>query len=975
MAINRETNPLQLSPAARQVIPGRRLWGIFKLTLKRLMAQRALSLLAIFGISTATALAMSIPIYADAVYQGVLEEEIQSDFSGIGEMPPRPAFAFLFYDSNSLKQWVPWKRLDLLDQYLSFQVGYELGLPQKSLVRYIKSHVFPMYITGDENYAKRKQPLTWNNFAFASDFQEHILLLEGSLPRPAGDRMQVPVEVLVHEEAATRMGLQIGDIFVSIDRTGANSADEPVQFPVRVAGVWAQKDPRDPYWFLPFYEYKNVWMVHPDTFQQRLSKYRRGGVYTGYWYMEMDGAGVHAGDVSHLLERIEQVQQKVKAYHPRAHLHFSPVPQLKSYQESVIELTYFLLVFSIPILGMLVIFISLVSGMLVGQEKAEIAILRSRGATIWQVTGMAVVEGFFLGMAGFGIGIPLALISARAFGGVRSFMDLSLRSDLRTALPTMAYGFGLVILVLAVLALVIPTFQAARYTIISHKQERSRQLNKPWWQRIGLDWILCIPVFYGIYLLRIPKAPDPLIVRALPQDPLENPLLFLVPTLAIMALTLLSLRFLPIVLSGWAWLLARSRSISVLLATRHLARSTRNYHAPLLLLVLTISLATFTASLAQTLDRQLVDKVNYQVGAQTVLLKPMKSGTSPVSPFQSGEEEAPDYFLPVDEYLKVPGVNAAARLAKIACKVSLGGKIIQGKMIGLDRTQFPGVSFWRSDFSPASLGGMLNLLALSSEGVLVERSFLEKNYLKVGDPLRVAVYPLGDTVKLDFRIVGVFDLFPSWYPQEGPLLVADLEHIFEMVGGEFAYDVWLELAPGQSLDGSLPALEAVYRNRVSWLSAPKTIEKEQTRPDRQGLFGLLTVGLLTLALLSIIGFLLYAFFSFRSRFIEMGILRALGLPSIQMFKFLAFELAFLLLVGMILGTAFGIGASLLFIPALQASAEIADQIPPMVVQIDWSALLRMYLLFGLLFLAALTGLGTLLMHLKIFQAIKLGESV
>jgi len=959
-----------------QLMPGRRVWAIFRLTVKRLAAQRTLSLLAILGISTAIALAMSIPIYADAVYQGVLDEQVNSDFSGIGEMPARPTFAFLFYNSNSPKQRVPWKRLDLLDQYLSFQVEYDLDLPQKSLVRFVKSHVFPLYITGDEVYEKRKLPLTWSSFAFASDLQDHIVLLEGSFPQPSGSLPQDPVDVLVHEESATRMGLQVGDVFISVDQNGTGAQSDSTQFPVRIAGVWTQKNLKDTYWFFPAYEYQNVWMVHPDTFQQRLSTYQRGGVYTGYWYMEMDGTHVHSGDVASLLQRIEQVQQKARAYHPRTRLHFSPVPQLKAYQEAVVELTYFLLVFSIPILGMLVIFISLVSGMLVGQEKGEIAVLRSRGATIWQVTGMAAVEGIFLGAAGLLFGIPLALVSARAFGGVRSFLDFSLQSDLRTTIPTTAYTFGLAILGLAVLSLVIPAYQAAHHTIISHKQERSRQLRKPWWQRMQLDWIMCIPVAYGIYLLKVPNDGNPLLVQALPQDPLENPLLFLVPTLGIMALTMLSLRILPILLSVWAWFFTRTRSVSALLATRHLARSTQNYHAPLLLLVLTISLATFTASLAQTLDRHLFDRVNYQTGAQTVLLKPMNSGISAGSPFQSVEEEqVPNYFLPVDEYLKVPGVSAAARLAKIACKVSLDGKNIQGKLAGIDRTQFPGTAFWRADFAPASLGSMLNLLALSSDGVLVERAFMEKNLLRVGDPLRVIVYPLGDSVGLDFRIVGVLDLFPTWYPQEGPLVVADLEYIFEMVGGEFAYDVWLQLKQGQSLEASLPALEGVYRHPVSWLSAPTIIERQQTKPERQGLYGLLSFGLITLALLSIIGFLLYAFFSFRSRFIELGMLRALGLSSLQMFVFLAVELAFLLLVGIMLGTALGIGASRLFIPTLQAGVEIANQIPPMVVQIDWNALFRMYLLFGLLFLAALSGLGILLMRMKIFQAIKLGESV
>ncbi len=77
--------------------------------------------------------------------------------------------------------------------------------------------------------------------------------------------------------------------------------------------------------------------------------------------MEMDGTSVHSSDVTNLLQRIEQVQQNARAYHLRTRLHYSPISQLGSYQKAVVELTYFLLVFSIPIIGMLVIFISLVS--------------------------------------------------------------------------------------------------------------------------------------------------------------------------------------------------------------------------------------------------------------------------------------------------------------------------------------------------------------------------------------------------------------------------------------------------------------------------------------------------------------------------------------------------------------------------------------------------------------------------------------
>ena len=51
------------------------------------------------------------------------------------------------------------------------------------------------------------------------------------------------------------------------------------------------------------------------------------------------------------------------------------------------------------------------------------------------------------------------------------------------------------------------------------------------------------------------------------------------------------------------------------MAARYLARSPAMYNAPLVLLVLTLGLSAFTASLAKTLDTQLDKQMRYQVGA------------------------------------------------------------------------------------------------------------------------------------------------------------------------------------------------------------------------------------------------------------------------------------------------------------------------------------------------------------------------
>jgi putative ABC transport system permease protein len=150
-------------------------------------------------------------------------------------------------------------------------------------------------------------------------------------------------------------------------------------------------------------------------------------------------------------------------------------------------------------------------------------------------------------------------------------------------------------------------------------------------------------------------------------------------------------------------------------------------------------------------------------------------------------------------------------------------------------------------------------------------------------------------------------------------------------------------------------------------ASAQRIGNEQRRPERQGLFGVLSVGFLASAVLTVLGFLLYALFSFRRRFIELGTLRAIGLSTRQLGIFLVCELAFLIILGLSAGTWIGITISDLFIPTANT--------PPFVVEIAWFALTRLYMLFGALFIAAFSVLIVLLMRMKVFEAIKLGETV
>jgi putative ABC transport system permease protein len=585
------------------------------------------------------------------------------------------------------------------------------------------------------------------------------------------------------------------------------------------------------------------------------------------------------------------------------------------------------------------------------------------------------------------IGIPIGMLIAQAIGRARSFLNFTSPANLRIVLTPTVLAFGVLAIVIVLLfQFIVPTLNAARNTIITYKQERARALRKPWWQRVWLDGLLLILAGIGAYALynqRALAAADKLKV----PDPLQNPTLLLVPSLGIFALTLFVLRVMPALMATLARVLARTRSVGLLTAARYLARTPAFYNAPLVLLIFTLSLSAFTASIAQTLDQQLTKQMYYETGA---VLSLQDYGNT----YNSDENLSPVYtFAPREDYLQIPGVTDLTAVGRYpASLVKADGTAENAVYLGIDRTTFPTVAYWQPGFAPATLGALMNALAQYPNGVLVSRDFLIDQNLALGDYLTVSIRGNKWATALKPIIVGVIDLFPSWYPENGPLVVGNLDYLYEQAGAQYPHETWLTITGGtnpedvvyavrgysivvdQKADQSRLVTNGLNTFIKGWAATNQKITDEQRRPERQGLFGLLSVGFVTAALLTVLGFILYAMFSFRRRFIELGMLRAVGLSARQMTALLASELIFLVGIGLLVGTALGVLFSRWFIPFLQVGASLAALYPPFSVEVAWGSIVQMYVLFGLLFIGALSILAALLMRMKIFQAIKLGET-
>ena len=950
--------------------------AIFVVSLKRLVAQRGLAVASLLGIFVATAVTMSIPLYADGVYQRILNTEVQKK----GELG-RPPFAFMFRHIGAWSGPVPLQELAPVDQYLTTQVVGDLGLSPRLFVRYLQSDIMRLYPATTNSYSGLDKPLEWVSFGVLNDFEEHIKLIEGTMPAQFNGDNETPVEVLVSEELATETGLNVGEVYVTVTQYKAEQTTITTQIPVQISGVWKPKDPTEIYWFYSPDALSTVFIVPEASYLGRVVPTQSDKVYLGVWYYVMEGDRVHSSEVPRLLGKIKDARARAVNLLPTLRLDKSPEELLSTFQRSANSLTLFLYAYSVPILGMTLTFIGLVADMVTSQRRNEIAVLRSRGATVIQVVGMAALESILLGLVGLALGMPGAQAIASFFSRAISFLRFANKAEIGAEITLDAVRFGLVATGIVLVFMIVPTMGAAQHTVVTYKQDRARQMRGPWWQRMYLDVFLLIPAGYGVYMMQKGST-------GLPLDPFQNPLLLLVPALGIFAVTLLILRMLPAVMHIVSWVAAKTDSVGMLMAARYLARTSGGYTAPLILLTLTLSLSTFTASLAQTLDRHISDQTYYRDGADISVAELGESTTlagfggpmtgiasADISSRSSTELAGPKWrFLPVSEHLKVPGVQSAARIKRTQVDVMIDGRNIDVTFIGVDRVDFGDTAFWRRDFANPSLGGLMNDLARTSEGILVSRGLLGRG-LKVGDNLRATSYDRLEYTTFDYKVVGTFDYFPTWYPGEMPLIVGNLDFYFESVGGESPYDVWLRLSDGADPRKVVEGVRDIYGVVMDSKISSEDLYAAQSRPERQGFFGLLSVGFMALALLTVLGFLLYAFFSFRRRFIELGMLRAIGLSRIQMISLLGSELAFLFVVGLATGTALGVWVSEFFIPQLQVGNGMAARTPPFLVQIDWSSVFQIYILFGLLFVIAMFILTFLLMRMKIFEAIKLGEAL
>lgn len=896
-----------------------RFMSVTRLAVKRLWNHPGLTVLALLGIIFAVAMVNSASFFAKAVDQVILNQEL----AAFSKMTGRPPFSTSIYTFSSGRVPISLREAENLATHVGGTLSSEVGLPVQYMG--IEVHSGNMMLRSKEgaSYTKSEQDyLESTDIVYIAGVSEEMEILDGD-PMDENDASGEVMDVWMHTRMAEKMGINVGEEF----NLGVNIVSTPIT--IRVRGFWQAKDITSDFWFEnPDATLQNKLLVRRQDYINFMEPMVPGKTWFVNWHIILDENEVLPDKTVEYIEGFERGIIVINKYLPDARINTPPLDPLKSFVQRGNTLTILLLGFNLPAFGFLLYFLVLTSAIIARWQVRETATLVSRGMRSSSILTLTMVEELILFIVGTPIGIAVGMALAQMMGQTASFLTFVSRDPLPTNLRGITIPMTLVALAITMLARILPAIQATRQSLIDVERERARPQRSPFWYRIYLDFILLIPTVYA-YRQLTRYGTLALLVRDRPEDLYQDPLLILVPALAIITFALLTLRIFPLIMRAIDVIASLTPWATPHLALRQLGRESQAYINPLLLVIVSLALGVYTISMAASLDQWLVDRMYYRAGSDLAFSVYLPDATS-----DSLEKTTPvtGEWIPLPtQFEMLEGVEKATRVGNYSMSTSLPASgNVNGRFIAVDRADFSQVGWFRYDFANEPLGGLMNQLASWSNGVLIPEKLFTENHLQIGDEINLHVsinYEF--SVSTPFKVAGTYRYFPTVYDDK-IAFIGNLDYLTFYVGMVVPHDLWMLLEDGATGNEVIKQVPKLHVLPGVARDAEALIQTEQAKFERVGVFGTLSVGFLAAVAMAAMGLLIYTYASLQDRIRRFTILRAVGLQRRQISTQVIMEYLFLTSFGAIVGALIGAGASHFFVPLFRVTGEKGVPLPTLI---------------------------------------------
>ncbi|MDA1010406.1 MAG: hypothetical protein O2888_02910, partial [Chloroflexi bacterium] len=359
--------------------------------------------------------------------------------------------------------------------------GVTQGTADRATTQGMSATFYVDAINGETTPPGNQRPRA--NLMFRDGLDTQVELIEGVVPPAASHAASGPIDVLLGSGTAEAHGLGVGDL-LAIQPFWQSS---PQTVEIRIAGIIREVEPEARYWGAVderldarerSWSTYRLWIPSETFFGQfRSTVPTVTAEYFSVYTINFER--VNARNAIEIARGMSGLGPTLVLAAQRTTYQSSIEGLLRSYDEKLFFTQIPLLVLLLQIGAIVAYYLVMVSTMLVERQAAEIATMRSRGATTAQLLGIYGVEGTILAAAAGAVGPVIAGGVISLLGPTPAFRDLSGGGFLDVHVGTGAYLLAGVGALIAFVSLMIPAWRATRNSVVEFKRGAARPGQTP----------------------------------------------------------------------------------------------------------------------------------------------------------------------------------------------------------------------------------------------------------------------------------------------------------------------------------------------------------------------------------------------------------------------------------------------------------------------------------------------------------------
>ena len=454
------------------------------------------------------------------------------------------------------------------------------------------------------------------------DLRDRLTVVSGEFVESATTSASefVPIPIMIGEDIANLTGATVGETFFLKPFSGIPSTFEWVEVAAVVTAteptdaIWGLDDPdKMVYWDQSVFDgWLGVFTVDPGSDPWlREARGLPGVAATQRWRLPLESNAVALEDLAEFRNRLGQFRAEVARKGNGAIPTTTPITHLLD------DFTTRSVVVGGPILAMLALvvggaiyFLVYTSALTVEREGAEIALLKSRGASSWQTVGIHLGQSFLIALVATLLAPLVARFLVGVTGRVPPLSTLTGGEPLDVAQVRSVVPFMLTGGVVTFLAMGLAILPYSRRGILALRSLATRPATKSVWQKYNIDVFAIALSLVLLLQLRLRGF-----INQATGEATLDPLAVIFPALLLFTGALILLRVFPYLLMFVGWLLTKSGSMSAALTGWHLGRNPVPYGRLALLVWVTTGLGVFALTYASTLEQSYTDRAEFAAGA------------------------------------------------------------------------------------------------------------------------------------------------------------------------------------------------------------------------------------------------------------------------------------------------------------------------------------------------------------------------